>query len=457
VGGLVGWNDEGTVRNAFASGSVTGSSEVGGLVGYSPEGTVQESYWDVDTTGQPTSDGGTGLTTAQMTGEAARTNMTGLTFGTVWETRPGDYPALIALSGTDTPETAPDTPGIAPYEDTTPLDATRTTPDGLAGKVAVEAPFAPNASVAVRRATPTNYTLALTADEDARNGTVYLQTTAISASQDIEDLTMYVDGEEHPFMVNESAGPGASSWVAFNVPHFSTRTVTFRAENATLDLAGGSVAPETVTESTTVTHDVGAVFENVSQDGDTDRFYVTMPDAVAGANLSINGVNATDLADGSDVSITSSPELIDGPDEDAVMETVTFAVSSDATGTTDVMVNVSVDVTWPAVEADTSYQIMAAGEDSATGSVPLTVIAEATVTSEPDGTDTETPGGTTTPEDTDTETETPGGTMTPGGTETPDGTMAPDETDTESSGQPGFGIALAVVALLAVGALRRKQ
>jgi hypothetical protein len=40
VGGLVGYN-EGTVRDASASGTVTGSEEVGGLVGWNSEGTVR--------------------------------------------------------------------------------------------------------------------------------------------------------------------------------------------------------------------------------------------------------------------------------------------------------------------------------------------------------------------------------------------------------------------------------
>lgn len=94
VGGLVGRN-ESTVRKGSASGAVNGSDYgVGGLVGNNTGGSVTESYWDVRTTGRPASDGGTGLTTAQMTGDAARTNMTGLAFETVWQTRSGGYPVL---------------------------------------------------------------------------------------------------------------------------------------------------------------------------------------------------------------------------------------------------------------------------------------------------------------------------------------------------------------------------
>jgi PGF-CTERM protein len=96
VGGLAGYN-EGTVRETFASGRVSGSEDVGGLTGYN-FGTVEASYWDVDASGRAASAGGTPLETARMTGEAARTNMPSLAFGTVWKPRPDDYPTLIALA-----------------------------------------------------------------------------------------------------------------------------------------------------------------------------------------------------------------------------------------------------------------------------------------------------------------------------------------------------------------------
>ncbi|MGB7259001.1 MAG: GLUG motif-containing protein, partial [Pseudolabrys sp.] len=46
VGGLIGWNNAGTVQRSFAAGSVTGSggSEVGGLIGYNIDGTLSELY-----------------------------------------------------------------------------------------------------------------------------------------------------------------------------------------------------------------------------------------------------------------------------------------------------------------------------------------------------------------------------------------------------------------------------
>ena len=109
VGGLVGLN-LGTTQQTVAVGSISGSSDVGGLVGSNTAsfsdtlGTVEDSYFDEQTTGQPTSAGNaTELTTAQMTGEAARTNMSGLDFNDVWTTTES-YPKLrvfLDTSGRD--------------------------------------------------------------------------------------------------------------------------------------------------------------------------------------------------------------------------------------------------------------------------------------------------------------------------------------------------------------------
>ena len=63
VGGLVGANFV-PINNSYSTGTVAGST-VGGLVG-SNFGTVANSSWNTTTSGQATSQGGTGLTTAQL-------------------------------------------------------------------------------------------------------------------------------------------------------------------------------------------------------------------------------------------------------------------------------------------------------------------------------------------------------------------------------------------------------
>ncbi|MBE0431015.1 MAG: hypothetical protein IBX67_04215, partial [Dehalococcoidia bacterium] len=51
VGGLVGWNEDGTVNNSYAAGSVTGNEYVGGLAGWNYYGTILGSYADGTVTG----------------------------------------------------------------------------------------------------------------------------------------------------------------------------------------------------------------------------------------------------------------------------------------------------------------------------------------------------------------------------------------------------------------------
>ena len=66
-GGLIGISN-GSVSNCFSVAQVsTGDQETGGLIALKEsDGTVTNSFWDIEASGQSWSDGGTGLTTAQM-------------------------------------------------------------------------------------------------------------------------------------------------------------------------------------------------------------------------------------------------------------------------------------------------------------------------------------------------------------------------------------------------------
>ncbi len=95
-GGLVGVNwDTGHISSSYATGGVTASSYPGGLVGYNVN-IVSGSYWDTESTGQSSSNGGTGLTTVEMQGSAAESNMNSLEFGNTWDSvsSPDEYPVL---------------------------------------------------------------------------------------------------------------------------------------------------------------------------------------------------------------------------------------------------------------------------------------------------------------------------------------------------------------------------
>jgi hypothetical protein len=75
VGGLVGRNEssENSISDSYSTGSVAGGGDhVGGLVGLNAEERLtRDSYWDVESSGLDTSDGGVGLTTAEMQSKAA--------------------------------------------------------------------------------------------------------------------------------------------------------------------------------------------------------------------------------------------------------------------------------------------------------------------------------------------------------------------------------------------------
>jgi len=64
VGGLVGGNGGG-ITDSYSTGSVDGDDPVGGLVG-SNRGSITSSFWDMEASGITVSDGGVGLTTAEM-------------------------------------------------------------------------------------------------------------------------------------------------------------------------------------------------------------------------------------------------------------------------------------------------------------------------------------------------------------------------------------------------------
>ena len=92
VGGLVGDN-YGDITTSYSTGRVSGNTSVGGLVGYNP-GSITTSFWDVETSGLLGSNGGVGLTTAEMM-DPEIIGLNGLANDPNWVLDPGkDYPRL---------------------------------------------------------------------------------------------------------------------------------------------------------------------------------------------------------------------------------------------------------------------------------------------------------------------------------------------------------------------------
>lgn len=101
VGGFIGRN-RGTTQKVYSSGSVSGTSNEGGLVGINADstfstGNIEDSFWDTESTTQSTAIGANngnsndliGLTTSEMTGASASSNMFLFDFTNVWKTTEG--------------------------------------------------------------------------------------------------------------------------------------------------------------------------------------------------------------------------------------------------------------------------------------------------------------------------------------------------------------------------------
>lgn len=98
---------EGMIVESYATGAVTDVGDdnidhnVSGLVGsVMAEWEVDDAYWDTEATGQSESPAGTGLTTAEMTGESAPATMDGFNFEKTWKTT-DDYPVFQSNSESD--------------------------------------------------------------------------------------------------------------------------------------------------------------------------------------------------------------------------------------------------------------------------------------------------------------------------------------------------------------------
>ena len=88
IGSAFGAVEEAEIIHCYGTGELTSPDDdfVGGFLGFDSGGdsTIQECYWDTESTGYSTSDGGTGLTTAEMQGDSASDNLVGFDFNSVW-------------------------------------------------------------------------------------------------------------------------------------------------------------------------------------------------------------------------------------------------------------------------------------------------------------------------------------------------------------------------------------
>jgi hypothetical protein len=213
----------------------------------------------------------------------------------IGEPNDGNESTSVADENNETgPSGAPPTELVS-FTDTMPLTGASS---GLRGKLRVESGVADEMSAELLRTTTTNYSLSLTAPDGTENVTVYLQSQAVESSQNIENISMYIDNSQQNFYLDQSAGLGNSSWIVFNVPSFSTRTVSFTSESNTtgatdsdVQLSDARLVPDSI--GSAGTHRLLFNVSNVSADGQKDSFTVELPNSVTVENLNNTQVTNT--------------------------------------------------------------------------------------------------------------------------------------------------------------------
>ncbi|MFB6191852.1 MAG: dockerin type I domain-containing protein [Haloarculaceae archaeon] len=139
---------------------------------------------------------------------------------------------------------------------------------------------------------------------------------------------------------------------------FETMLLRYRfvEEEPTVRITDATLDPSAVEDDSTVTHTLRLEVGGVSDDGNTDTFAVEFPGVVE--SISPNAVDVED-ADGDTVPVTGA---------ESAGNTYFFSVSPDSGAETRGLVaTVSVDATYPDVDANTTAEVWAGVDDSAHG------------------------------------------------------------------------------------------
>lgn len=93
VGGFAGAKFSSEITTSYSSGSVSGDTDVSGFTNILTSGGVTNSYYDTEEANASRSSNASPLTTSDITGPSAESNMNGFDFDSVWKTTNG-YPEL---------------------------------------------------------------------------------------------------------------------------------------------------------------------------------------------------------------------------------------------------------------------------------------------------------------------------------------------------------------------------
>lgn len=143
-------------------------------------------------------------------------------------------------------------------------------------------------------------------------------------------------------------------------PAKATLTIVDDSSTPETTIDSASADPSTVSPGETVSNQIVQFsVSNVSGDGVSDTHYVTFPDALAGR---ISPNSATVVS--GPASIVSSIELVDGPDGDGKLDTLTFATNDDSGSVSDLVLEVDTTVEYPDAASGTTYGIDIEVDDS---------------------------------------------------------------------------------------------
>ncbi len=164
--------------------------------------------------------------------------------------------------------------------------------------------------------------------------------------------------------------------IAFAGTAAAANTVTSGAGNSG-DIAGNTaIDPASVTEGSNIdNHIIRFTVTDVQTDGDSDTVNVTVANEIAQEGLSVNGVSAEFANNDNQVSISSSAELVDGPDGDGVDDTIQFGIQPDD-GVRDIEFQVDVTTNAPSVTSTTNYGISASFVDSGGDDIASTTFTQ---------------------------------------------------------------------------------
>lgn len=241
------------------------------------------------------------------------------------------------------------------------------------------------------------------------------------------ELTAAFDGEATDFDAEDVAG-GVS--IAIDMTYSAGKVTISTAEPASFDIAITN-ANDPLTEGETLT--VDATIENTGDVSGTQT-----------VNLSVNGAvrdsSSVTLASGENTTVTLSWATSDG---DAGDYTATVASDNDSATAS--------------VSVESTSSGSSSGGSSSSGETGDTATPTPTPTPTPTATPTPSPTASPTPAPTPSAGPTSTATPSPTATATATAEPTPSPTATETPGQPGFGLAVALLAIVLFAGARRRR